>query len=606
MSDAPEASSARPTPANPWFWALIVAGGLFAASLFFLTSVILGLDNESTQAAAPGSNDASNGGATVTGTERTPTPTPDDGDAQIRYSGTPPERFLLESFRPALPGEDVDLRFGSGETEIAATYWVPVVANWVGAYELSSAQVAALLDGSLTDWSEAGGVSAPVRYFALDGTPTSFAGQPVPAALPGERFATVDDLLAAMTPASGAFAFVPLESLSVEITALGIDGIDIVRGFGDVAQWPYVELVTVEALTSRGEAGLAALQSLTLQPPEVTRIVATGDYLPVRCSLARIEATGDWTSPFQTTLGDFLREADLALSSQDGSIQDFSEPLRCIETVNLTSPPGAVDALLFAGIDGVTVAANHVFDCGELVVCGSRAFERTLELLHEAGIKTAGGGLNLEEALAPATWEINGLTIGLLAFDDIAAGPPSWLAATEDSPGTAPMDDDYSDEATLGYPAFYAPAEMLGVENLSQRIREVKEEVDFLVVMFNSGTEDTHDPSPRSIKGLRAAADAGADLIIGNQAHHVQATEIHNGVFVAYALGNFIYDQVHTPEHSQCYLVEAALWPDRVAATRLLPCEIELQYRPVFAEGETRAKILADVFGAAAYLPTAD
>jgi poly-gamma-glutamate synthesis protein (capsule biosynthesis protein) len=147
---------------------------------------------------------------------------------------------------------------------------------------------------------------------------------------------------------------------------------------------------------------------------------------------------------------------------------------------------------------------------------------------------------------------------------------------------------------------------MLGVENLTRRIREVKEEVDFLVVMFNSGTEDTHDPSPRSIKALRAAAEAGADLVIGNQAHHVQAAEVHEGVFVAYALGNFIYDQVHTPEHSQCYLVEASLWADRVATTRLLPCEIELQYRPLFAGGETRAKILGDIFGAAERLPVAE
>lgn len=603
MSGTPAQPPARPPAANPWFWAMVAAGGILAASLFFLTTVILALDNDASQAAPPG--DTPVAGQTPAA-EPTPTEPAEDDSRAIRFEGAPPEAFLLESFRPAEPGEDVDLRFGAGETELTATYWVPVVANHVGVYELTMAQLTGLLDGSISDWSAVGGIPGPVRYLAADGPARELARQLSPGAPPGEQYATVNDVLAAITPGSGAFAFVPLHVLGVEVTALGIDGIDIARGFGDPAQWPLVERVTVEALTNRGEAAVVALESLQPEPPEVTRIVATGDYLPVRCSLARIEATGDWTSPFQTTLGDFLREADLALSSQDGSIQDFSEPLRCIETVNLTSPPGAVDALVYAGIDGVTVAANHIFDCGEVLFCGSDAFERTLELLHAAGIKTAGGGLNLEEALAPAIWEVNGLTIGMLAFDDIAAGPPSWLAAGPDSPGTAPMDDDYSDEEPLGYAAFYAPAEMLGVENLTRRIAEVKQEVDFLVVMFNSGTEDTHDPSPRSIKALRAAAEAGADVIIGNQAHHVQAAEVHNGVFVAYALGNFIYDQVHTPEHSQCYLVEAALWQDRVAATRLLPCEIELQYRPVFAEGETRTKILGDVFGAAELLPAAE
>lgn len=605
MSGTPAQPPARPPAANPWFWALIVAGGVFAASLFFLATVLLALGDDSSSAAAP-SQETSGGDETPAPGDPTPTERPGGDDRAIRYEGAPPERLLLESFRPASPGEDVDLRFGAGETEVAAAYWVPVVANHVGVYELTTAQLTGLIDGTITDWSEVGGLPGPVRYLAVEGQPGGMARLLVPNPPPGERYATVENLLAAMTPSSGAFAFIPLDALGVEVTALGVDGIDIARGFGDASQWPFVERITVEALTNRGEAAVAALQSLRAEPPEVTRVVATGDYLPVRCSLQRIEATGDWTSPFQTTLGDFLREADLALSSQDGSIQDFSEPLRCVETVNLTSPPGAVDALVYAGIDGVTVAANHIFDCGEVVFCGSDAFERTLELLHEAGIKTAGGGLDLDEALTPATWEINGLTIGLLAFDDIAAGPPSWLAAGPDTPGTAPMDDDYSDEEPLGYAAFYAPPEMLGVENLTRRIAEVKQEVDFLIVMFNSGTEDTHDPSPRSIKALRAAAEAGADLIIGNQAHHVQAAEVHNGVFVAYALGNFIYDQVHTPQHSQCYLVEAAIWPDRVATTRLLPCEIEEQYRPVFAEGETRASILGDIFSAAERLPAAE
>src|SRR5690606_36396935 len=157
--------------------------------------------------------------------------------------------------------------------------------------------------------------------------------------------------------------------------------------------------------------------------------------------------------------------------------------------------------------------------CGQGAPCGSTAFERTLELLHAAGIKTSGGGLTLEEALAPAIFEVNGLTVGLLSFDDIAAGNPSFLAATADSPGTAPMDDNYDDEYAWnpGAAAFYAPAELLELEQMKATIAAVRPEVDFLIVMFNSGTEDTHIPSERSIKALRTAAESGADLVLGNQ-----------------------------------------------------------------------------------------
>ncbi|MDZ7727159.1 MAG: CapA family protein [Dehalococcoidia bacterium] len=322
----------------------------------------------------------------------------------------------------------------------------------------------------------------------------------------------------------------------------------------------------------------------------------------------RIEQTGDWTSIFQTDLGDYLREADLALTSQDGSIQDFSEPYRCVDIVNLTSPPGAIEALEFAGIDGATVATNHIFDCGQTSGCGSRAFEQTLELLDEAGIKTAGGGMNLEEALEPAIFEVGDRTFGMLGFDDIAAGNPTFLGAEEDAPGTAPMDDSYDDEYAWNpnAAAFYAPAEMLETTRMERTIREAKEEVDFLIVMINSGTEDSHDPGQytnRSIKGLRAAADAGADLVIGNQAHHVQAAEVRDGTFIGYALGNFVYDQVHSVEHTQCYLAEASFWEDRLAAMRLLPCQIHDYYQPRFVDEQTRLKILGDVWGAAANLP---
>ena len=68
--------------------------------------------------------------------------------------------------------------------------------------------------------------------------------------------------------------------------------------------------------------------------------------------------------------------------------------------------------------------------------------------------------------------------------------------------------------------------------------------------------------------------------------------------FIAYALGNFIYDQVHSPEFQQGYLVEATFWGAELRNIRLVPYQIEDHYRPVFAEGELRAQILNDVFTA--------
>ena len=225
-----------------------------------------------------------------------------------------------------------------------------------------------------------------------------------------------------------------------------------------------------------------------------------------------------------------------------------------------------------------------------------------LELLSAAGIKTVGGGRNLEEALAPAIFTVNGIRVGVLGFDDIAA---EELEATATAPGTAPLDDSYENERATPprEPAFYKPAELLGLTRFEERIRRLKLEVDIVVVQVQSGFEDTHDASPRSVKALRAAAAAGADLVIGNQGHWVQPVEVRGDAFIAYALGNFIFDQVRTREHTEGYLVEATLVDKRLAAVRLRPYRIEDQYRPTFVEGEVRLKILRDVFEAAARLP---
>jgi poly-gamma-glutamate synthesis protein (capsule biosynthesis protein) len=270
-----------------------------------------------------------------------------------------------------------------------------------------------------------------------------------------------------------------------------------------------------------------------------------------------------------------------------------------VSTTNLTSPSETIQALTLAGFDEMTVATNHVFDCGQ-AFCGTRAFLRTLELLDQAGIKHVGGGKNLEEALAPVIFEVNGVKFGVLGFDDVAAYE---LEATDTEPGTAPLDDSYAEENAAGELAFFRPAEELSLSRFTERVLALKQQVDVVIVQVQTGTEDTHDPTSRSIKALRAAAGAGADLIIGNQAHHVQAVETTEGSFIAYALGNFIFDQVHTPEHTQGYLVEATFWGKRLANVRLVPYQIEDKYRPEFADGELRAKILGDVFAASERLP---
>lgn len=515
---------------------------------------------------------------------------------KVLYSGDLPEELAEAGLEPA--GEATDLAFlpGGGQVyRIASRWYVPVVAMGAGVDALSLTQMEDLVRGAIGDWSEVGGIAGPVRAYAVAGD----EGMDFAPVAPERTFATYDALLAAMTMESGAWAFVPIEDVVPTVTAIAVSNIDLVRGKGDPADWPYVEGVTMVALTAEGRATAEALVAEHSAPlPEAVTVIATGDILQSRCSLARIRATGDWGAALRGPVGEYLASADLTLGSIDGSIQDISEPFGCFPHVNLSSPPEVIEALTLSGFDEVTVATNHVFDCGE-ALCGAQAMLRTIELLEEAGIAVVGGGENLEEALAPAILTAGETTFGILGFDDVAA---YLLEAGESRPGTAPLDDSYAEENAAGEPSFFRPASELGLERFRERIRALAAEVDVVVVQVQTGTEDTHDPSPRSIKALRAAVEEGATLVVGNQAHHVQAIEAGAEAFIAYALGNFIFDQIRLEGHMQGYLLEATYWGARLVNLRLVPYVIEDRYRPVFATGAVRAKILSDVFEASTRL----
>ncbi len=570
-----------------WLLAFCVSVVTFAASIAVLVIVIL--DSRSTTDAAP----------VLPADVNTTIP----GVSGLAYSGEPPAGFHPSNLHPSAAGITPDIVFADSAAPeaVITNYFVPVAAFGTGIDALTADVLVAIMEGRTTDWRTAGGLPGKV-VVALAGpeSDTKVVRQLLPGIQPALTFASYADLRSAMALNSGIIAFVPRGEVSVATMAIAVDGLDLVRGVGDPTKWPFAQRLSVTARTDAGRKALPAIVEAIRAPlPKVTNIVATGDILMSRCTLTQIIASGDWTSPLHTPVGDYLRAADLALGSLDGSIQDASPVYGCVETTNLSSPPQVMEALTYAGFDEMTIATNHVFDCGQNF-CGTKAFNQTIDRLTKAGIAVVGGGQNLTEALAGVVLETNGMKVGILGFDDVAAQD---LEATETAPGTAPMDDDYKEERAANEPAFYRPASELAVTRLVARIKAMKEKADVVIVQLQSGTEDTHDPTDRSIKALRAASDAGATLVIGNQAHWAQAVETRGDAFLAYALGNFIFDQVHTVEHTQGYLVQATYTDKKLVNIRLVPYQIANQFKPTFVESTVRNKIEKDVFTAAAKLP---
>ncbi len=289
--------------------------------------------------------------------------------------------------------------------------------------------------------------------------------------------------------------------------------------------------------------------------------------IPARCTYARLAALNDYTAPFHA-LRDVLTAADITIGTLDSTISNAARPIGCTPTFNLASPAAAGAGLAYAGYDVMSHAANHIRDCGA-INCGDDSLFETLYFLRGYGIMPAGSGATLDAARAPAIIERNGMTFAFLAYDDIA----SYYHATETQPGSAPLD-----ALTLG-----------------EDIAHAGTIADVVIVLPHWGVEYETSPSPRQREIARIAADAGATLIVGNHPHVVQAHEQLGEAFVAYALGNFVFDQDWSLATQQGAMLEVTFTGDKLTAWRYLPIHIHDQYQPRLAEPGEAAAIIARI-----------
>jgi poly-gamma-glutamate synthesis protein (capsule biosynthesis protein) len=287
-----------------------------------------------------------------------------------------------------------------------------------------------------------------------------------------------------------------------------------------------------------------------------------------------MQALGDLTHAF-VPLAPWLAEADITTGSLDASLSDANEPFGCTETFSLMGPSAAAGGLSLAGFDVITVATNHVKDCG-VSPCGDQAFFDTLENLRSRGIAPVGGGADLSAARTPAVLTVKGVRFAFLGYDEIA----SYYHAAPGVPGTAPLNETY----------------------LREDIAAAAAVADVVIVMPQWGIEYQAEPTAGQRQLAAAAAEAGAGLVIGNHPHWVEAAEVIDGVFVAYALGNFVFDQDWSLETQQGVMLQASFFGAQLKGIEYYPVHIYDEHQPRFAEPEEAQQILDRIWDASATL----
>lgn len=196
------------------------------------------------------------------------------------------------------------------------------------------------------------------------------------------------------------------------------------------------------------------------------------------------------------------------LISSDITVANLESPLTIAPVVTtgyaLCAPPTQVEALKAARFRLLTLANNHIVDCGPI------GLNQTRFTLQSTSLLTAGPDMQ------PVFINIHGHRFAFLALNDVST-----------------------------------PVELQAVIPILQ---SAASQADWVIVSIHWGSE--YQPAPSNRQRMLAAAlvNAGADVIVGHHPHVIQPMEIitrPNGSrtsLVFYSLGNALFDQQSLPD----------------------------------------------------------
>lgn len=312
------------------------------------------------------------------------------------------------------------------------------------------------------------------------------------------------------------------------------------------------ELLIIVANTKKSEAVGEEIESrLSLTPTEPNRavLIFVGDIMLSRSVDIRIrQKGGDYTYPFWN-VADALNKADLVIGNLENPISSRGYNQGSI--YSFRAKPEAIEGLSFASFDVLSLANNHIWDWGR------DALIDTVTLLEEAGIDSVGAGENYEEANRPILREVRGEKIAILAYTNLL---PETMEATATTPGLSDFD----------------------IPKIMQTARELKTQGYLVLVSLHWGEE--YEPQSNSIQQeiARGLIDAGVDIVVGHHPHVAQELEQYANGWIAYSLGNFVFDQDFSPETMKSVALKVELEEGKIVSAILLPVELSPDFQPSF------------------------
>lgn len=192
--------------------------------------------------------------------------------------------------------------------------------------------------------------------------------------------------------------------------------------------------------------------------------------------------------------------------------------------------PAHLGAIARAGIAMLSMAGNHIADCGAIGIADTNAE------LDRLGIAHCGADANLVLARKPAIVERDGRKIALLSYNCV--GPEiSW--ASETRAGSAYVNVLAADGGPSRPQAELVEIDPASLAEMASDIAQARQGADLVIVALHKGiTHRPADLAPYERPLSHAAIDAGADVVIGHHAHIARGIEFHRGKPIFHGLGN--------------------------------------------------------------------
>ncbi len=264
---------------------------------------------------------------------------------------------------------------------------------------------------------------------------------------------------------------------------------------------------------------------------DTIKILIGGDVVPTADNLSLFES-GNTEELVGQEIISIIEGTDVFIFNLEAPLTDRGEPIKK-SGPHLRGSKKSIEAISKLRPQIVSLANNHILDYGEVGLAD------TISLLKQEDIDIIGAGNNINDVNKHKILNIKGKKIGFFSCAE-----HEFTIATKKLAGANPYDP----------------------LNSFDDVRELKNQVDYVIVLFHGGKEYYRYVSPNLQKICRKFVDAGADFITCQHSHCIGSKEEYNGKTILYGQGNFIFTYRDRAEWKEGLLVELCI-EDDISAT---------------------------------------